>query len=109
MQIVTPALVLREVKVGEADRILLLLTPEQGLISASAKGSLRLKSRKTGSSDRLDDGTKIGDNDTGVIYLPNGKLCFLAIFIKDSRESDQTNTQIIADIARIIYNSAVQK
>ena len=24
---------------------------------------------KTGSSDRLDDGTKIGDNDTGVIYL----------------------------------------
>ena len=44
MQIVTPALVLREVKVGEADRILLLLTPEQGLISASAKGSLRLKS-----------------------------------------------------------------
>ena len=64
---------------------------------------------KTGSSDRLDDGTKIGDNDTGVIYLPNGKLCFLAIFIKDSRESDQTNAQIIADIARIIYNSAVQK
>ena len=45
MQIVTPALVLREVQVGEADRILLLLTPEQGLISASAKGSLRLKSR----------------------------------------------------------------
>ena len=33
MQIVTPALVLREVKVGEDDRILLLLTPEQGLIS----------------------------------------------------------------------------
>lgn len=64
---------------------------------------------KTGSSDRLDDGTKIGDNDTGVIYLPNGKLCFLAIFIKDSRESDQTNAQIIADIARIIYNSAIQK
>jgi hypothetical protein len=59
--------------------------------------------------ERLDDGTKIGDNDTGVIYLPNGKLCFLAIFIKDSRESDQTNAQIIADIARIIYNSAVQK
>ena len=64
---------------------------------------------KTGSSDRLDDGTKIGDNDTGVIYLPSGKLCFLAIFIKNSRESDQTNVQIIADIARIIYNSAVQK
>ena len=45
MQLVTPGLVLREVKVGESDRILTILTPEHGLISASAKGSLRLKSK----------------------------------------------------------------
>ena len=45
MKLVTPGLVLREVKVGESDRILTILTPEHGLISASAKGSLRLKSK----------------------------------------------------------------
>lgn len=45
MQIVTPGLVLREVKVGESDKILTLLTPEHGVITASAKGSLRLKSK----------------------------------------------------------------
>lgn len=45
MTIVTPGLVLREVKVGESDRILTLLTPNHGVIAASAKGSLRLKSR----------------------------------------------------------------
>ncbi len=45
MQIVTPGLVLREVKVGEADRILHLLCPGLGLVSATAKGSLRLKSK----------------------------------------------------------------
>ena len=45
MQLVTPGLVLREVKIGEADRILTVLTPELGLISVSAKGSLRLKSK----------------------------------------------------------------
>ena len=45
MQIVTPGLVLREVKVGEADRILPLLCPQLGLVSATAKGSLRLKSK----------------------------------------------------------------
>ena len=45
MQIVTLGLVLREVKVGESDRILTLLTPEHGIITASAKGSLRLKSK----------------------------------------------------------------
>lgn len=45
MRIVTPGLVLREVKVGESDRILTIFTPGQGMITASAKGSLRLKSR----------------------------------------------------------------
>ncbi len=43
--IVTPGLVLRELKYGEADKILTLLTPEHGVISAIAKGSLRLKNK----------------------------------------------------------------
>ncbi|MFI3170233.1 MAG: DNA repair protein RecO [Faecalibacterium sp.] len=42
---VTSALVLREVKYNDADRMLTLLTPEHGVISASAKGSLRLKNK----------------------------------------------------------------
>ena len=45
MHINTQGLVLREVKVGESDRILTILTPDHGLITASAKGSLRLKSK----------------------------------------------------------------
>lgn len=44
MQIATPGLVLREVKFRESDRMLTILTP-RGVISASAKGSLRLKSK----------------------------------------------------------------
>lgn len=42
---VTPAIVLREVKYKDADRIITLLTPEHGIITASAKGSLRLKNK----------------------------------------------------------------
>lgn len=45
MELVTPGLVLREAKLGEADRILTILTPEHGVLSVSAKGSLRLKSK----------------------------------------------------------------
>lgn len=45
MQIATMGLVLRQVKLGEADRILTILTPDLGLITASAKGSLRLNSK----------------------------------------------------------------
>lgn len=45
MQINTMGLVLRAVRVGEADQILTMLTPEHGLMSASARGSLRLKNK----------------------------------------------------------------
>lgn len=43
--IVTPGLVLREIKYQESDQILTLLTPKLGVVTASAKGSLRLKNR----------------------------------------------------------------
>lgn len=45
MQVKTKGLVLREVKTGESDKILSVLTPEYGIISASAKGSLRPKNK----------------------------------------------------------------
>lgn len=45
MQITTTGLVLRATKTGEADRVLSILTPDLGVISAIAKGSLRLKSK----------------------------------------------------------------
>ena len=43
--IVPPGLVLKETRYKESDRIMTLLTPDLGVISASAKGSLRLKSK----------------------------------------------------------------
>ena len=44
MQKTTEGLVLRATKTGEADQILSILTPE-GIVSAAAKGSLRLKNK----------------------------------------------------------------
>lgn len=58
---------------------------------------------KTGSSDRTAEGVKICDADAGVIYLPNGEKCYIAVLIKDSLESDCGNAKIIADIAKITY------
>lgn len=45
MKTTVDGLILREVKTGEADKILHILTKEHGLISASAKGSMRPKSK----------------------------------------------------------------
>lgn len=45
MLLTTPGLVLRVTKTGESDRVLSILTPQLGVISAIAKGSLRLRSK----------------------------------------------------------------
>lgn len=58
---------------------------------------------KTGSSDRKEDGVKIADNDAGIVFLPDGRLYYIVVYVKDSSESDETNAQIIADISRIVY------
>jgi len=49
----TPALVLREVRYNEADRILTLLTKTEGLITAKARGALRKSSRIAAPTQQL--------------------------------------------------------
>ena len=60
---------------------------------------------KTGSSDRRPDGVKISDGDAGVIYLPGGKKCYIVAFVKDSKESDDDNARIMADICYTVYDT----
>ena len=45
MQIKTDGLIIRDINVGEDDRIVTILTRERGIISASARGARRVKSR----------------------------------------------------------------
>ncbi|TWP29991.1 class A beta-lactamase, subclass A2 [Apibacter muscae] len=58
---------------------------------------------KTGNSYR-DNGIKVADNDAGFVLLPNGKKYTLAIFIMNSKETDEVNASMIAKISRLIYN-----
>ncbi len=58
---------------------------------------------KTGHSKRLPSGTLIADTDAGVVYMPDGEKCYIAVFIKDSREPDNVNADIIADIMSAVY------
>lgn len=44
----TPAIIIRRHNLGEADRILSLVTPERGVVRAVAKGVRRIKSRLAG-------------------------------------------------------------
>lgn len=60
---------------------------------------------KTGSSDRKADGMKIADNDAGFIVLPDGRKYYIAVFVMDSYETDDTNAAIIAVISQMVYDT----
>lgn len=58
---------------------------------------------KTGTGDRNAKGQQIGCNDIGFVLLPGGHSYSIAVFVKDSEESDSENSKIIAEISRIVY------
>lgn len=58
---------------------------------------------KTGHSDRTTEGVQISEVDAGVVYLSNEEKYYIAVLIKDSRESDDKNAKIMADISNIVY------
>lgn len=63
---------------------------------------------KTGSSFRNSDGIKAAENDVAIVQLPDGRYYSLAIFVSGSKESDETNCKIIADISKVIYDHLVK-
>ena len=59
---------------------------------------------KTGSSGKNEKGLTAAENDIGIVTLPGGKSYALSIFVSDSMESAETNTKMIADISKIVFD-----
>ena len=59
---------------------------------------------KTGSSGKDEKGLTIAENDIGIVTLPNGKKYAISVFVSDSMESEETNTKMIADISKIVFD-----
>lgn len=60
---------------------------------------------KTGSSLRTEAGVRIADNDAGFVRLPDGRQYYIAVFVMNSLEDDQTNAAMIAEISRKVYEA----
>ncbi|MCM1331896.1 MAG: class A beta-lactamase [Bacteroides sp.] len=60
---------------------------------------------KTGTGDKNANGEIIGLNDVGFVFLPNGHRYCIAVFIKDSKESPQKTSAMIARISEIVYQA----
>ena len=67
-------------------------------------GTKAVIGHKTGSGDRNSKGERIATNDIGFVILPDGRYYTLAVFIKDSKESDEVNAAIIASISHTVYH-----
>ena len=67
------------------------------------QGNKAIIGHKTGTGDRNDKGQIIGMNDVGFVYLPDGQSYTIAVFIKDSEESEAATVRIIADISKTVY------
>lgn len=58
---------------------------------------------KTGSSGKNEKGLTIAENDIGIVMPPDGKKYAISVFVSDSMESAETNTKMIADISKIVF------
>lgn len=64
---------------------------------------------KTGHSDRTEKGIRLGDNDAGIVYLPDGRRYYIVVFIRDSKEDDATNASVTAAISKAVYKTLSQR
>jgi len=64
---------------------------------------------KTGSSGTNKDGLTAAVNDIGIVFLPNGKYFFISVFVTNSKENEETNEKIIADIAKATWDYFTNK
>lgn len=79
----------------------------------TSTGSDRLKNQlpkgtviahKTGSSGTNKEGLTAATNDMGVVFLPNGKYFIISVFVTDSKESNEVNAKMIADISKATWD-----
>lgn len=58
---------------------------------------------KTGTSG-INNGITAATNDVGIIILPNDQLIFISIFVANSKETSETNEEIISEISKLAWD-----
>jgi beta-lactamase class A len=64
-----------------------------------------LVAHKTGLSGTNDHGIAAATNDVGIITLPNGKHVALVVFVSDSPADEKTRDNVIARIAKAVWDA----
>ena len=64
---------------------------------------------KTGRSGKNEEGLTGAINDIGIVFLPDGSYFYLSVLVSNSKESDETNQGIIAEVARLAWDYFVSQ
>lgn len=78
----------------------------------SIRGELPLNTiiaHKTGHSGKNEEGITGAVNDIGIVFLPNEEYFYLSVFVGNSKEDEQTNQKIIADITKAVWDYFTKK
>ena len=59
---------------------------------------------KTGYSGTNEEGITAAFNDIGIVFLPSGKYYIISVFVTNSKENNDTNAKIIADISKATWD-----
>lgn len=83
--------ILKETKTGK--KSIRGLLPEETIVA-----------HKTGHSGKNSQGLTGALNDIGIVFLPNNSYFYISVLVNDSKESDETNQGIIAEIAKLTWD-----
>jgi len=87
------------------------------IMTNTQTGAKRLKGKlppgtqvahKTGSSGMNKNGVTAATNDVGILRLHNGDEVVVVVFITNSRETEAKQEELIADIAKVIYDASIK-
>lgn len=88
------------------------------IMKATQTGTGRLKGKlpasvivahKTGTSGTNKQGITAAVNDIGIVFLPNGDHFFISVFVTNSKENDDSNDEIVADISKACWDYFTKK
>jgi beta-lactamase class A len=65
-----------------------------------------LVAHKTGSSGINDSGITAATNDAGIVALPNGSHVAIVVFVSDARSEETACEDVIAEIARAVWDAS---
>ena len=78
-------------------------------LPAAITDSRTIIGHKTGTGDRNPQGELIGINDIGFIFTAEGPRYTLAVFLKDSKESDADTAALIGKISKVVLEYVTQQ